>query len=618
MARGLLVRIAVFGLLLFFGLGAPVALWLPRTITDRWSAAPVFGLAIFGVVATLAYFNGFLHEATIGLTGIAAVSLVACCIMVKDRAWLMALIGYGLLVAVVCLAPSWVGGLKFVIYQGNPSDQFNYISVASAVSSQSYQAVMNAGANSEATFIRVAAANLSARPTVGIVLASFRTCFYPTTAEAAYPFLALLQVISAFGALFVFRNIFGTGKLLGLVLSSAFAIGFFVQYVVDINAWSSLSSLSFAPLAAALVYLMMKGCGIRCIGPLAIVLTGLLYFYPESSVACVIACSTILVGGIVFSTDRLKPIFYCTLAAGIAIAACSPVWHLTAGFLFDQLKVATTQAIQWPWFLAYDLFYFADLTPPANDWTPYRIFSAPIDAVAGLLGVYFVAPPAALPTSAKVIWKLAEAALFISLIVTIAKSVRTRQSAIFLAGCLAVLMLPAALLFRGDYWTAGKAVTMVAPLLFLVLAYPLTQPVRALAIPASIVVALHLGFGIQRIAAAANENGMRAVRAGYPSVPHLKALYDWNVPQWRIGLAGCSHVAVDVKDPHLDRVVETVLNDLKILAHLKTDRKANYYDGPDVPATSRPDISDCVISDHPIRSEQRELHLSLKPVASAK
>lgn len=602
------MRIVVFGLLLYFGLGAPVAFWLPRTIIDRWSAAPVFGLAVFGVVETLAYFNGFLREATIALVALAAVSLILFVIKLKDRAWLIALIGYGLLVGMVCLAPSWIGGMKFAIYQGNPSDQFNYISIASAVSSQSHQAVMSAGVDSEATFIRSAAENLAARPTVGIVLASFRTWFYPTTAEAAYPFLALLQSIAAFGALFAFRNIFGAGKLVGLLLAAAFAIGFFVQYVLDINAWSSLSSLSFAPIAVALVYLITNGAGIRCVGPLAIILIGILYFYPESSVACAMGCAAIIVGGIIFSKDRLKPLVYCALAAVTAIAACIPVWNMTAGFLFAQIATSKTIIPQLPWFVFYDSFYFADLAPPNNDWTPYRIFSAPIDASAGLLGIYFVAPSAELTTSVKVIWKLAEAALFISLAVTIAKSIRTKRSAVFLAGCLAVLLLPAALLFRGDYWTAGKAVTMAAPLLFLVLAYPLTQPFRALAIPAAVVVALHLGFGAQRIAAAANENGMRAM-AGYPNVPHLKALYDWNVPQWRLGLAGCTHVAVDVKDPHLGRVVETVLTDLKILANLKTDRKANYYDGPDVPATSRPDTSDCVISDHPIKSEQREIRL---------
>lgn len=605
------MRIVLFGLLLFFGLGAPVALWLPRTITDRLSAAPVFGLAIFGVVQTLAYFNGFLHQATIALVAAAVISLVLCTIKLKDRAWLMALLGYGLLVGVVCLAPSWVGGMKFAIYQGNPSDQFNYISLASAVSSQSHEALMEAGNDSEATFIRAAAATLSARPTVGIVLASFRPWFYPTTAEAAYPFLALLQVLSAFGALFVFRNIFDAGKLIGPLLAAAFAIGFFVQYIVDINAWSSLSSLSFAPVAAAIVYLITKENGVRYVGPLTLTLTGVLYFYPESSVACAAACAALFVGGIMFSKERVKPLVYCALAAIAAIASCLPVWNLTAGFLFEQIATSKTIVPQWSWFVFFDSFYFADLGVPNNDWTAYRIFSAPIDAVAGLIGVYFIAPSAALPTFVKIAWKLTDAALFISLAVTIARSIRTKESGIFLAGCLAVLLLPAALLFRGDYWTAGKAVTMVAPMLFLVLAYPLTQPFRALAIPAAIFVALHLGFGIQRIAAATNETGMRAARAGYPSVPHLKALYDWNVPRWRTDhLARCTHVAVDIKDAHLERLVETVLNDLNIIADIKTDRKTDYYSGLDVPATSRPHPSDCVISDHPIKSEQREIHLN--------
>ena len=62
----------------------------------------------------------------------------------------------------------------------------------------------------------------------------------------------------------------------------------------------------------------------------------------------------------------------------------------------------------------------------------------------------------------------------------------------------------------------------------------------------------------------------------------------------------------------------TVLNDLNILADLKTDRKTGYYDGPDVPAKTHPVIADCGISDHPLTTardsldDQRELRLSLR------
>jgi hypothetical protein len=595
LAGGLIVTIAVFGLLLFFGLGAPVALWLPRTITDRWSAAPVFGLAIFGVVETLAYFYGFFHEATIALAVMAAISLIACCIMVRDRAWLIALMGYGLLVCVACLAPMWIGGFKFALFQANPYDQFNYISTASGYSSQSYRSLAATGADSESIVARISEGILSLRPTVGIVLAAIRPWFYSTTAEAAYPFQALLQALSAFGALFVLRNVLGAGKLLGLVVATAFAIGFFPQYVSDINAWSSLASLSFGPVAIALVYLIAtKGAGLECAGPLAPILAAILYFYPESSIVCALSCGAIALGGIALSQDRLRVATYLALPAGAALLACLPAWQATIGFLIFQ----AAHSAPWDWFVAFDSFYFADLSAPDGAWSSYRIFSTPIDAIAGLLGIYFIHPLATLPTPVKVAWKLVEVAFFVTLAVTILRSIKTNPSKIFVAGCVASMLLPLTLLVRGDYWTAGKAVTMAAPLFFVVLAFPLTQHKRLLAIPAAILLTLHIGFGFQRVFAATNTTGIRAVRGGYPQYPaYLKAQFDLTLPRWRDDLAGCTHVAVNVADPHLERLVETVLNDLNILTDFQTDRHSDYGGGFVVPAKLQPGIADCTISD---------------------
>jgi hypothetical protein len=588
------VRIAVFGLLLFFGLGAPVALCLPRTITDRWSTAPVFGLAIFGVVETLAYFYGFMNEATIGLTTIAAASLVACCIVAKDRAWFLMLTGYGLLVCVACLAPTWIGGFKFSLFQANPYDLFNYIAMASEYSTQSYRSLVAAGYDSDFTAARVSASFLSARPTVAIVLAAIRPWLYATTVEAAPAFQALMQALSAFGALFVLRNVFGAGKLIGLLVATAFAIGFFPQYVSDINAWSSLSTLSFGPVAVALVYLVAtKGAGFECAGPLALVLTAILYFYPESSVVSAISCGAVALGGIAISQGRLRAISYLILSAGIALLACTPAWRATVGFLFLQ----AAHSHPWSWFLAYDSFYLADLAPPDGDWSAYRIFSAPIDTIAGLLGIYFVSPIASSPIAIKIAWKLVEAAFFATLIVTILRSIKTKSNMLFVAGCAASITLALALLVRGDYWTAGKAVTMAAPLFFVVLAFPLTQHSRMLAIPAAILLMLHIGFGFQRVISATDEAGVRAT-GGYPHYPvYLKAQYDWTVPRWRGDLAGCRHVAVDITDPHVERAVETVLNDLSIPSDFTTDRKLNFAMGAVVPATIRSTVSDCTISD---------------------
>jgi hypothetical protein len=126
---------------------------------------------------------------------------------------------------------------------------------------------------------------------------------------------------------------------------------------------------------------------------------------------------------------------------------------------------------------------------------------------------------------------------------------------------------------------------MAAPMFFVALTLPLSHHKKMLAIPAAIFLALHLGFGVQRLIAATDETGIRSVYGGYPQYPF-----------WRSGLLGCEHVAIDMKDPHVERAAETVLNDLGISYDFSTDRKSNFAFGDIVPATVRPNVSDCTIS----------------------
>lgn len=467
--------------------------------------------------------------------------------------------------------------------------------MASAYSTQSYSSLVATGSDSDFISTRAAAGFLLSRPTVAIVLAVMRPWLSPTTAEAAPAFQALLQALSAFGVLFVFRNVFGASKPIGFLVASAFATGFFPQYISDINAWSSLSSLSFAPVAVALTYLVAaKEGGLACAGPLAIVLAGILYYYPESSVTCAISCSVVALGAMALSQDRIKSSGLLTFAVCAALIVCLPAWQVTVGVLFAQ--AAFSHSIPWLWFVASDSFYFADLGPDGA-WSAYRFFSTPIDVIAGLLGIYFIRPPATLGTLPKIFWKLLEAAFFVTLAITILRSIKAKPSTILVPGCVASLALPLMLLVRGDYWTAGKAVTMAAPIFFAVLAFPLTQHQRLLAIPAAILLMLHIGFGFQRVIAAADETGIRAATGGYPHHDYLKAQYDWTVPRWRSELIGCRHVAVDITDQHLERLVETVLNDLSTPSDFRTERDSNYGFGTIIPATTNLNATDCSISD---------------------
>jgi hypothetical protein len=52
------VMFVVTGVLLFFGLGLPISYLLPRDIPDPLAAAPIFGLALYGVTTTVLYRYG--------------------------------------------------------------------------------------------------------------------------------------------------------------------------------------------------------------------------------------------------------------------------------------------------------------------------------------------------------------------------------------------------------------------------------------------------------------------------------------------------------------------------------------------------------------------------------
>src|SRR5258708_3667446 len=129
MQFGDVVGLAIFSLLLFCGLGYPVALMLPKSLPDRLIAAPVFGLALYGVVTSICYRYGFdLRMALLVQTAAALTAMAYLLGREETRLWIATVAVATLVVAVLCILPLWVGGYHFAMFQGNVSDQFNYIS----------------------------------------------------------------------------------------------------------------------------------------------------------------------------------------------------------------------------------------------------------------------------------------------------------------------------------------------------------------------------------------------------------------------------------------------------------------------------------------------------------
>lgn len=585
-----------FGVLLFFGLGVPYSLLLPHKIPDRLAAAPVFGLAVFAIVTTVGYLYGAPHVAAVALPVLATAGLIAGFVLSSTRTWLAILLATGFAVGVVCLAPLWIGGWQFALFQGNPSDQFNYISMASAYGSHTYADLISTGSSSEFTYLRLAADQLHARPAVAIVLASLRPRFFRSAAEASYPYLALLQTLTLFGILFAVRNIFRAGRTIGLLIATAFAVGFFSQYVVDINAWAELSTLGLTPTCVTLVYLISSGTvGAAAVAPLALTAGGILYLYPEAAPICAAVSLAVVIGFLLLQPAERAHRARCIAAAAIAaLLICLPAWNSTVMYLTRQLALGPAP---WEWVVAYNRFYFSGINPHAARSVAEQLRML-VNAVAGLSGVYFIFPPPSNAITNRIFWPLLDAAFLASLFGATLYAIDRKAVAIVLAALACWAAIPVYLILEGNLWGAGKAVSIASPFIFISLTYPIAAAKRAIAIPAAILVALHLGFGAQRLIAASNPDGIRAA-SGYPGVPTLKAPIDWRLERWSADLAGCARVAVLTKYPHLERVLETVLQDTGVASEFPIVRLSDFYAGDPVPGQTVTGNADCSIVDTP-------------------
>jgi hypothetical protein len=206
----------------------------------------------------------------------------------------------------------------------------------------------------------------------------------------------------------------------------------------------------------------------------------------------------------------------------------------------------------------------------------YSAFSLPISAAMGAAGLYHLLPTAGWPVLLAAAYKVLlygfAIVLFGGAVHTVVRYLRARPlepSSTMLIACAAAMLGPVAILCMGQGWSAGKALSMASPLLFVLLAAPLLLPGVATiyARAASIVfVLVQLGLGIARPIAAADSSGGGFI--GFPFGRHQatpqKADQDWQYDAWSAALLRCRHVAIDVENKFLNRLVTIAATDLRV------------------------------------------------------
>ena len=132
----------------------------------------------------------------------------------------------------------------------------------------------------------VAWLNLAFRPSVSLLYAVIGQIRPLLMHRLAYAYLVFFFSNSLLGMFFLVTNLFKIddpkGQIGAMLVSLAFVLGFWGQYILDLNAWSQISSLAILMVALSLLLNPCETFKKSNLSLAGIMLAAALYLYPEN------------------------------------------------------------------------------------------------------------------------------------------------------------------------------------------------------------------------------------------------------------------------------------------------------------------------------------------------
>lgn len=459
---------AIFGLI-----GLPFCLLL-RTYKYSILCSPILGYSISGIIITIFYSQGIpISNIFYLLTAIGLVIFFGALLFFiahknnyndrKSDIAIVVIIFVGWLLGVTLLMlPKWIGGIQFSIFQGNQWDQFNYITSSLVYTKVPYSELLHATDHEFLInpLLTIAQGNLSGRPTV-MLLYSFVGQLYPKLMyETHYTFLIFFYLNAITAIVFLLVNILDTISrkvvVLSVLISLSFVIGFWGQYIFDINAWSQIASIPGLILLLTISIVKItqntfvinnnnevdaNNCKARFIQRILfrpyylimrngdyivfiLLFSSIFYIYPENLLFHCLALGIAFIVALIIKY-KIANIWKLILCSCIGFSIGLFYYDGTIGFVIGQLKMATSSSMQW--WAYFDRFYLGNdvigawfdaqlhtmLYHPKGDYgnahtimlalTNFRssflvfpnclnLLTIPVNILAGLFGIYFLAP----------------------------------------------------------------------------------------------------------------------------------------------------------------------------------------------------------------------------------
>lgn len=476
----------------------------------RWIALPA-GIAVFALSAAILYFGLEQNVGVIRIVcGIFAVVSLIYLVRKKTGVKQVVCLAAILILFTVMALPGMLRGTKWYVHRRNIWDKEFYLSEVVYMCrydiNYGMEGIMQEEYPSD-VLVKGYSAVQSDRPVVPLLCALLASEGFGDLFFLAYLFIIMVWAAIFCAMMCVMELVMeglkkgedtGSGKLIfvQIFFAAIYTLGFYGQLQYDIDAWSQIASagslLGFSCMYFLIFREMLSGEGpvtaARCLS-LIIMGAGVFLMYPESTMIFGVIFVLVSIVVCIHNRYRISIREFASFAlipagaTGLALAAHPN----TVKFALCQTVTAGSAKRQ-SWADYFDAYWLG-----IHEFTETDPVKAAVEKLLSLIpswcGMYMITPDYEYPGFVVMIWLLAEALLcaaltgvfLYSLAVLWKKLSRKDQmitgcfllSAIFGAGIFLIMVL------SGKYWSAGKLLLYLSPLLFLIL----TEPVLELMLP---------------------------------------------------------------------------------------------------------------------------------------